>query len=411
MNIELIAIGDEVLLGFTVNSNACFLANQLLQAGYSVVHHEVIPDDKSMMKNTIENALKRRSCVIVTGGLGPTCDDLTREVVTEIFHRKLVCDQSLLSLINERFHHPSTAENQATIPEGAYLLTNHYGTASGLVLRDEALYPGAMLVCLPGVPIEMSHMCVDYLIPLLKTVPNSRKMFVYPIHCALLKEAEVDPLLRDFSKAGVSLGIYPAQGTLTVHLKKEAASYEQFLKEIDPIRKAIVHQFHKNIFESKSGKIEEAVHDFLIEKKLTMATAESCTGGALAARFVALDGASTYYKGSVIAYSNEIKKAYLGVSDELLKAHGAVSEEVTRCMAQSVCKNMGTDIGVAVSGIFGPTGGTAQKPVGTVCATIALKNGISRSWTMHLTPHRELNRDRCIIFVISEMLLFLRLNF
>ena len=411
MNIEILAIGNEVLYGFTLNANATFLARQLLESGYNILRHEVVGDSEPLMEESMRAALKRRACVVVTGGLGPTLDDLTRPVAAKIFKRKLVVNQSQLKRIRHEFHNPSTAENQATLPHGALIFENHLGTAPGFVLQDESLFPGARLICLPGVPLEMRALCLEQLLPYLHSIKTAKKIFIYPIYLAMISEVEVDLVLRELQQDDITIGIYPAQGTLTIHIQKESVDYETFLKEIQAVKLRLESYFSKNIYTSESGKIEEAVHQLLIEEKLTLATAESCTGGALAARFVSLPDASKYFKGSIVAYANEVKKSHLGVTHSLLAKCGAVSVEVTERMAKSVAKSMQADIGIAVSGIFGPAGATKLKPVGTVCASIFFQRKAQtkiHSWTMHLTQHRELNCERTIIAVISELLFYLR---
>ena len=407
MNIELIAIGDEVLLGFATNSNAAWLAQHLVQEGYSITHHEVVSDDKEQIAQALRSALTRGSCVITTGGLGPTCDDCTKEVAAKLFQRELVEDSALQKDIERRFPGTTTAHNQSIQPQGALLYHNPVGTASGFVLEDKALFGSGCLICLPGVPLEMRRMFCDHVIPFLQLRQPNKKIFVYPIHIAGVNEAQVDPLLRTLQTEEVTIGIYPSYGTLSVHLRVFAASDAEGKAKVAPIEQAIVKAFSGHVYQAPTGKIEEALHRMLIEKNLTFATAESCTGGALAARFVAIPDASRYFRGSIVAYANDVKKSLLHVPEEYLATYGAVSQEVTQKMAEGALSALEADIALATSGIFGPSGGSAHKLVGTVCATIASKRGDTHSWTMHLAQDREVNMQRTILSVLSELYLFL----
>ena len=398
MKIALIAIGDEVLYGYTPNTNASFISKALLQEGFEVSIHEVVGDNPNEMKKVVQNALHNYEITIITGGLGPTVDDLTRPIIAELFEVPIVFNEKVFKSLKTRFDDRGTLHNQAELPEGATILENRLGTASGLLLKNEKLFKGASLFALPGVPAEMKELIKTQVIPLLKTleVPEVRE-YIYPLHFFELFEADVNPTLQKLEKEyrDISFGIYPAFGTLTVHIKATSKTQDEFFKKINKPLNTLLEKFQAFRYESPTGRLDEAVHLFLSEHELTIATAESCTGGSLASRFTTYPGASRYYKGSVVAYANDIKVKLLNVEDDLLIEKGAVSEEVTEEMAKSALKLFDVDIAIGVSGILGPTGGSIEKPVGTICATIAFPH-IHHSWTMHFQGSREIILERCI---------------
>lgn len=399
--IEIIAIGDEVLHGYTVNRNASFLSKFLQEAGFSPSYHHVVGDHKEDAKRLLEEAMLRGSFVIITGGLGPTIDDHTRAILADFFDSPLQFQQTLFEKLVKRFGDLPALRDQATVPRDAHLLENKIGSASGLVMRDEKRFPGACVVALPGVPAEMKALVQEYLLALLQETQEAKvKERIEILHFVRLWESTVDPLLRELviSHPAVHCGIYPGFGVLTLHLK----SSDQ--KELQAVKRRIVTEWPQFLFESPSGELSEAVHLLLQKRGLKLATAESCTGGALAARLVAHSGASVYFQGSVIAYTNEVKKSLLGVKEETLEKYGAVSEEVTYEMASGVMREMSAGVAVSVSGILGPSGGSAEKPVGTVCATILFDGKAPHSWTMHLHGNREVMLDMVVNSVYAELL-------
>lgn len=415
MDIELIAIGDELIYGYTVNKNASFIAQRLLQAGFETVNHVVVPDKKDLVKETLKEALLRKSCIICTGGLGPTCDDFTREVISELFEVPIEYDPELYKELVLRFGECPSLADQARVPKGAMRFTNLLGTASGLCIEDAKKFPEALLIALPGVPQEMQEMLQKSVIPLLvsrygKKNGKQKRLFIQPLHFMKLCEVELDPLLRQIQHTHphITVGIYPAQGTLSVHLKAYAESEEEFQRVIQEPYTLLTTTFKDYFYESASGTLIEAVHALLLKSGLTLACAESCTGGALAARFISQSGASQYMRGAIVAYANLIKEELLDVLPTTLTEHGAVSQEVTEQMARNVAEKCDADLGIAVSGIFGPQGGTKEKPVGTVCATIFLKGKIMYSETLHLQGSREMICEKTIQKILAELFFILR---
>lgn len=329
MSIEIVCIGNEVLSGMTLNSNAAYLGESLGSVGWSVLRHTVLPDDPGIITMGLKEAIDRSCCVIVTGGLGPTIDDMT-----------LTCAENLFE--GEPHYFP-----------------NRGGSALGVAFKTE----DKLLILLPGVPQEMQAMFEESVLPYLyQNLKLEESCFQEVFHLCLLKELEVDPLLRELKKRHpkLDIGIYPAYGTLTLKLR----SLDKTI--LDDAGKQIKEAFKKNLFPSQSGKIEEAVHHWFTVHKKRLACAESCTGGLIASKLTAFPGASSYFLGSLVAYSNQLKENLLHVSSQTLEIKGAVSSEVVTEMLLGLFKTTGADWGIAVSGIAGPSGGSDEKPVGTV---------------------------------------------
>jgi nicotinamide-nucleotide amidase len=412
MDIEIVAIGDEVLYGYTINSNASYIARALLEAGFVTTLHTVCGDDAERLGCTLSEALRRKSFVITCGGLGPTCDDHTRQVIAELFGVPLRRDPLVAEWIENHFGKVSTLDDQSMVPTGAQVLFNTLGTAPGFLIGGEA-FPESVLLALPGVPFELYDLVDRYLVPIVRErVIPSTALFIEPLHFIHLSEAIIDPVLRSIEERypAVHCGIYPGYGIVSVHLRAEARDRTEFGKIIAEARGELTTKFRDYLLESGLMHVEEAVHRFCIDHTMKLGLAESCTGGALAARFVALADASRYFQGGVVAYSNAMKEALLGVRRETLEQYGAVSQEVTREMAEGVLDRLGVDVAVSVSGILGPTGGSEAKPVGTVAATILLRGVAPVSWTMHLKGNRLVIREKAIETILSSLLFFLRKN-
>lgn len=410
MEIEIVTIGDEVLQGYTLNTNASFIASQLVEHGFLPTRHFTIGDEPLFLKKNLLEMIKRGAIVIATGGLGPTCDDWTRKVVSEIFEVPLEPRADLTVRLKKLFGDVSTLPDQILQPKGAFLFENDLGTASGFVIRDEKRFPGALFISMPGVPSEMKQMLLQQVLPYLKKhLVSISRTWTKVFHYFSLVEADIDPTLRHIQSLypHVQCSIYPAFSTVTVHLTTVAGVESEAEALLLPAEELLHEQFGAFQYQSESGRLDEAVHRLLIEKKVTVATAESCTGGALAATFVSKSDASLYFQGSVVAYSNAIKTKILEVNESLLETYGAVSEQVTEKMAKQVRQLILADCGIAISGIFGPKGGTVQKPVGTVCVSISLQDRPVHSWTMHLQGNRQVISEKAIQRTLVELFLLL----
>lgn len=395
MNIEIISIGNEILSGLTINTNSSYISLQLSKFGYVTRNHRVIPDDPDFIRRAIIESLKTNELTIFTGGLGPTLDDLTKQVVIDVFGSKLLLDEEVAKDLELRFGKdlPSLQE-QSHVPDNAIILKNKIGTAPGfLFIKNHSL-----CAFIPGVPLEMKEMFLNELLPLIQNHFHQIEPFYSKLlHFCGLKEVEVDPLLREMQRENpeITFGIYPSIGHLSIKLAaKQAEILEapcQFLKE----------NFRDYYFESSSGKIEESIQDKFINLNKTLALAESCTGGAFAAKLTKIPGSSKYFKGSIVSYSNEAKVSLLNVSKETLHIHGAVSRQVVLEMLEGVMQTLSPDVAVAISGIAGPEGGSIEKPVGTVWVGVVFKEGFKFSWCLQLSGTREMIIEETINEVLG----------
>ena len=383
MHVEIVTIGDELLLGMVVNTNAAFVSRALSEAGWSVARHTTLPDDPEALERGLHEALERSPLVIATGGLGPTCDDLTRVAAACLFHSPFHESPLVAQDLERRFGTQlASLKDQARVPSKAHLFLNAVGTAPGLAFNEG----GKILILMPGVPREMEPMCRTQVIPYLKQVAAPpQRLFHHLHHLCLLSENAVDPFLRELKAAHpeVDVGIYPSHGTLTVRLSGEAEPLLHRLGE--QLRCAFPH----HLFQAKTGKIEEAVHEALLARNKSLILAESCTGGLIAEKLTALPGASEYFLGSVVAYSNALKRTLLRVSDDTLRTQGAVSRLAVEEMVAGLFHISDADYALAVSGIAGPTGGTPDKPVGTVWAALGVRGQPIESALFSLKGNRQ----------------------
>lgn len=363
MWIELVAIGDEILSGDTINENAAYLAKRLKKAGYTVSQQTVLSDQPDRLKNGLEEALKRSDLIITTGGLGPTLDDLTKQTISRIFDKKLVTNPEVEKDLKERFGEDyPTISDQAKLPEGAGFFLNQIGTAPGVILEHHK----KKLIMLPGVPYEMKNMFDQAIVWIEKHFPTEKKQFSSSINFCLLTEQEVDPVLRGMENETLSFGIYPGLALLRAVMHTHARSEAQANEVFSSAKKRLKAQFGDAMFFAENNLIEEAIHQKLTQDKKMLVLAESCSGGGLASRFTKLAGCSSYFLGSMVTYSNELKEKILHVSAETLEKKGAVSSETVEQMLKGLIETSTADYAVAISGIAGPTGGTTEKPVGTI---------------------------------------------
>jgi nicotinamide-nucleotide amidase len=333
MSIEVVAIGNEVLRGIIINTNAAFLSRRLTEEGWNVSCQTTLSDGVVLLTSGLEAALARNSVVIATGGLGPTLDDNT-----------LGCAQKL-------FCNPP------------HQLPNSVGSAPGYFFSGNQ----RLLFLLPGVPQEMEQMFEENVLPYLKKYIPANPFHQEALYFNLLRENDIDPLLRELqTQYELNIGIYPSySGVLVIlrGLKKE---------HVTVAKKAIAEAFKASLL--PASKSEEAILNWMVKNHQTLALAESCTGGFMAAQLTAISGASDYFLGSLVTYSNQLKEALLDVSPETLKKYGAVSREIVHEMWAGLLRKTGADYGIAVSGIAGPKGGTPDKPVGTVFYALGKKD-------------------------------------
>jgi nicotinamide-nucleotide amidase len=366
-----LTIGDELLRGEIVDSNKSFLSDRLLRFDIETRFHASVCDDPADMTDAFRRAAERADVVLVSGGLGPTRDDITLEVLAKCFDRALVCDEPSLAAIRAFFARmgremsPSN-DKQALMPEGAEVLPNPVGTAPGCMLEAG----GAMFFCMPGVPRELARMMDHEVLPRLEARLGSATRAV--MRATLLRtfgmgESTLEDELKDLAREeGVSLGFRTAFPDNSLRPVARAASAAEAAARLTRVVEAIEKRLGPLIYGRDDETMEQALGLLLAERGRSLAVAESCTGGLLAERLTNVPGASRYFRGGVVAYANEAKRDLLGVPEALLVAHGAVSAPVAKAMAEGVRTRLGADFGISTTGISGPDGGSEEKPVGLV---------------------------------------------
>jgi len=406
---ELVNTGTELLLGRVLNTHQQWICRQLADLGWVVERQVAVPDTGRDIRDGVREALGRADLVIATGGLGPTSDDITRDLIAEMLGRKLVMDETIRDAIRQFFvsrnrPQPARTEVQALVPEGAIVLPNSHGTAPGLAMEVPAhVFRGApsWLIMLPGPPRELRPMWAEHVVPLLKRVFPSNEPFV----CRTLKttgvgESRVEEIiakhLADLVSEGLEIGYCARVGEVDVRFICRGARSPEVVGQAEKITRRLLRD---HIFGQDDDQLEDVLVRLLAERKRTLALAESCTGGFIANRITNVSGASVVLLAGLVTYSNEAKQQFLGVSGETLKKHGAVSEAVAREMAQGVRQRTGSDYGISVTGIAGPTGGTPEKPVGTVFIGLATPtettvvhklNGFDRETFKYVTSQQAL---------------------
>ncbi len=399
---EILCVGTELLLGDIVNTNAAFLSTKLAELGIAVYHHTVVGDNPERLRAALKEASGRSDLIVMSGGLGPTCDDLTKEVTANFFGRELVTNEAELEKISAYFREmgrPMTENNakQARIPEGATVIANRYGTAPGVAIEGE----NCIAVMLPGPPRELEPMFCEEVIPYLRENGGlfDGVIFSRNIHIIGMGESSVENELLELMRGSKNPTVAPycIAGEVRLRVTAKAQDHETALamcnSVIEKIEATPVGQF---IYGIDCGTVERALANALCERGLTFACAESCTGGLIAKRMTDLAGVSQVFLGGAVTYANSAKEGILGVSPKTLEAYGAVSEQVACEMAEGARKAFGADVAVSTTGIAGPGGGTIEKPVGTVCVGIS-----TAEETYALTLHLSSRRDRGYIRTVS----------
>ncbi len=378
---EILCVGTELLLGDIVNTNAAFLSRKLAELGISVYKHTAVGDNPKRLKSALAEALEHSDLVITSGGLGPTYDDLTKETVAEYFGKKLSMHEESLETIRTYFAKTGRVmtknnEKQAMMPEGAIVFPNHYGTAPSLAITGGA-NDSKTVIMLPGPPSELCPIFNEEVLPYLKARRDS-VLVSRNIHIFGMGESAVETVLGDLMQKAANPTVAPYCKEGEVRLRVTAsADTEEHAKEMCDKMIARINETEvgKFVYGIDVDTIENSLILALRERKMTFACAESCTGGLIAKRITDISGCSDVFLGGCVTYANEAKMALLDVKEETLAAHGAVSAETAIEMARGVRKKLGADIGVSTTGIAGPTGGTPEKPVGTVFVGISTKDG------------------------------------
>jgi len=406
MNAIIINIGNELLNGHTINTNAAYIARKLSEIGINVIETIVITDNEQAILNAISNAYSKADIAICTGGLGPTTDDITKKAICQYFNVSMVFDELIWQHIQQLFakrniNISDKNRSQAEIPYGATILTNKIGTAPGLVLTKEHF----TFIALPGVPFEMQHLIDEEVLPYLiqqhRLIPPFIQTLMFTDISESLLAEKIDKWDKKLREHNIQIAYLPQPGIIKLKLFTPVLTAEQNIVMEDFIRfvQEKLNDFLAYIGDMPFAKL---IGELLIEKQATVATAESCTGGYIAHLLTSIPGSSAYFKGSIVAYSNEIKIKSLNVPSNVIIQYGAVSQEVVETMAKEVLKKFCTDFAIAVSGIAGPNGGSDEKPVGTTWIAVASKNVI-RSQKFIFTSDRLRNIERASISALNML--------
>lgn len=392
-NAEILCVGTELLIGDVVNTNATYLSSKLAELGISVYYQSVVGDNPERLRTALAEAAARADLIITSGGLGPTYDDLTKETIADVFGRKLVMNDEILHKIETYFSETGrlmTDNNrkQALIPEGGIVFRNNYGTAPAAGIEDEAT--GTTVIMLPGPPRELEPLFAEEVMPYLEK-RSGRIIYSRNVHILGMGEAHVEDILRPIMESAVNPSVAPYCGYGEVRLRVTASAESKEKARImcdEMIEKIKATEVGSVIYGIDCGTLERAVVEFCSEHKKTLATAESCTGGLIAKRITDIPGSSAVFIGSCVTYANEAKVKLVGVNEETLRAHGAVSAETAIEMARGVRNALGSDVGISTTGIAGPDGGTAEKPVGTVYVGISTEKE-DKAVLLKFSPRHE----------------------
>ena len=413
MNLDIITIGDEILIGQIVDTNSAWMAQKLNDEGINVRQIISISDDPVHISETFAESAKKVKLVLVTGGLGPTKDDKTKDTICNFFHTRLIENHAVLQNVEELLNKRGIALNQlnrdqALVPESSRIFQNKLGTAPGLLLEKE----GCSFVFMPGVPFEMKYLMEFEIIPYLRSHFQTSTI----LHRTILTQGLPESMLaekiagwEDALPAYIKLAYLPSPQGVRLRLSARGKDLIVMKAEVENRIRSLRQLIDANIYGFDDESPAERIGKLLAEKGWTISTAESCTGGAIARLFTENPGSSAYFKGSVVAYSNEVKANVLGVAAESIAQHGAVSRVVVESMAIQAIKLMNTDFAIATSGIAGPGGGTAEKPVGTVWIAVAYKEQII-SQLYNFGNDRERNIARTAqnaLFLLRKLLITL----
>jgi nicotinamide-nucleotide amidase len=401
---EIITVGDEILYGQIVDTNSAWMGTELTKIGIRVKQITSVSDEANHIVEALDNARSRADIILITGGLGPTKDDLTKNVLADYFHTELKLDEQSLADVTELFKSRGYAltelnRQQAFLPASCTPVRNVLGTAPGMWFEDE----GKVFVSMPGVPFEMKRMMEDTVLPQLKAYFKTPHIIHRVIQTVGIPESMLAEKLDEWETSlppHIRLAYLPHLGGVRLRLTGTSENAAQLEIELETEVSKLTALVPKHIFAYGEVPLEEALGQLLKKRGLTIAAAESCTGGYLAHRMTSVPGSSAYFMGGVVAYDNSVKMQVLDVKSETLQQHGAVSEATVLEMAQNVRQKLNTDIGVATSGIAGPDGGTAEKPVGTIWIAYADQHG-SKAKLLQYNKNRQLNIEYTALAVLN----------
>lgn len=401
---ELISVGTELLMGNIVNTNAAYLSKKLAAIGVSVYYQSTVGDNKERLKKAIETAISRADVVILSGGLGPTADDLTKETAAEVLGRDMYLDERSMERIRayfEALHRTNITENnwkQAMIPEQAIILDNNNGTAPGIIMEEK----GKSVILLPGPPNELQLMFEESVIPYLQK-DNYKVLYSKMVKVCGIGESKAETIVKDLMDAQTNPTIapYAKMGEVHFRITASAKSKEEGKELVKPVVDQLKQRFGDAVYTTKEKvTLEDKVVKMLKKRGLTMVTAESCTGGMLSSRLINVSGVSEVFKAGLVTYANKAKQELLGVRKKTLKKYGAVSRETAEEMVLGAVERYDADVAVSVTGIAGPDGGTEEKPVGLVyigcyvCGELAV-------YECHFTGTREKIRETTVITALN----------
>ena len=399
MKSKIISIGDEILIGQIVNTNAAFLGDRLFSIGIPVAKTVVISDEEAELLSEFEDSFKNYDVTIITGGLGPTHDDITKPVVLKFFKDEFVRDEKVLAHVRNIFssrnvNMPKVNEDQALVPKNSKVIWNANGTAPGIwIEKDKKIF-----IALPGVPYEMKSMIENEILPELKKRFSSGSGKVYLQRTLLttgLGESSLNEMIGNVKEIiGESkLAFLPSATGVRLRINTEGKNEKEAAEKMNIIEDKLRSKINNLIYGSDKEELEKVIGDILTERKQTLSIAESCTGGMISSKIVSIPGSSNYYEGGVCVYSNIEKIKILNIKEETLKKYGAVSEATAMEMAEGVRRLMGTDFSLSTTGIAGPSGGTDQKPVGLVWIGFSGKEK-TYAVSFNFGNNREINIQR-----------------
>ena len=414
MNAEILSVGTELLMGQIANTNAQYLSKKLSEAGINVYFHTVVGDNPIRLEKCLNLSISRSDCILMTGGLGPTRDDLTKEIVAKVSGKNLIFSKKIYGKINKFFKkmgRPMVESNkrQAFMPEGSIVTENNVGTAPGGIVE----FGQKVIVMLPGPPSELIPMFEKYVLPYFLERAQSKIVSKF-IKVFGLGESDVEQRIMDLidCQSNPTIAPYAKQGEVTLRVSANAESNQDVNSIINPVVQKIKERLDSHVYSVEDEELYEVVGKLLIKKNISISIAESCTGGLISKMITDIPGISKVFKGCSIVYSNESKIENLGIKKETIDKHGAVSREVAIEMAESVKRLYNTNIGISSTGIAGPGGGTASKPVGLVYIAIS-DNEKTVTKELRLTGDRKRIRNMASLYsfdMIRRKLLGLPIN-
>lgn len=406
MKAEIISIGDELLIGQVINTNSSWMAVELNKNGIQVIKITTIGDSGDEIKNAITNAHNNADIILLTGGLGPTKDDITKQVLADYYDSKLIFHEPTYEQVKfifamRKFKVSDVNKKQAEIPEACIPLKNNHGTAPGMWFENN----GKVLVSLPGVPFEMKSLLKEEVIPRLQSKFKLKHIFHKTIMTTGVGESMLAEIIEDWENTlprNIKLAYLPQPGIVRLRLSAAGNNKQELENEIITHCKKLTTYIPEIIFGYDDISLEEVISNKLMNTGCTLSTAESCTGGYIAHLITSIAGSSNYFKGAIVSYSNQVKESQLGVNSNILEKHGAVSREVIEQMAIGGKKQLKTDYCLATSGIAGPEGGTKEKPVGTIWIALATPTGV-QSKLFHFGEHRGRNIRRSSLAALNML--------